>query len=120
MSDYAVNIDLPDYKLGDVWLGIQQIGPITDDNEDPIGGTLERMTAEFTHSSGARFLLDSDEENESRNGSIVIEDAAEWQATIPEQSFLPMAGYWSWKIKAYGSETPQPLTCYDGVATVHQ
>ena len=119
MSDYTVNIDLPDYKLGDVWPGIPQIGPITDDEEEPIGGTLLRVTCEFIHSTGARFLLDTDEDNESRDGIITIEDEETWQATIPEQAFLSMAGYWSWKIKAYGSLSTQPLTCYDGLITVH-
>jgi hypothetical protein len=119
MSDYAVNIEIPDYKLGDAWQGIQLIGPVVDETEETPDGTLTRLSCTFIHSSGRVVHFDSDS-SVRRNGTIAIENAATWEASIPSQAFLPVAGHWSWDMKFYSSiSTTRPLTCYDGVVTCH-
>lgn len=118
MSDYPAIIDIPDVKRGDLWEGIAQIGPVVNVDGDLIGGPLSRIRCHFRHSSGEVFRLDSSP-SADRDGQIIIEDAAEWIASIPEQKFLALAGEWAWDMEFFQSGQTAPLTLYQGTITVH-
>lgn len=119
MADYTVNIDLPDHKRGDRWIGIAAIGPVLIDGLPPVNALI-RLRMQFRRRRGSEvFSIDSDSEAE-RDAPAVIDDGATWAAHIPEiQSFLSAAGSWDWDMEFYEATKLNPLTLYKGVVTVH-
>ena len=118
MADYTVNIDLPDHKRGDKWLGISSIGPVLINDAQP-AATLARVRMHFVHSSGQIYRLDSSD-TPQRDAPVTISNATTWTASVPAvQSFLSVAGDWSWDMEFYATGDTAPLTLYSGVITVH-
>jgi hypothetical protein len=118
MPDYAVEIPLNDHRRGDKWPGIPSIGPVLINGAQP-DDPLARVRMQFRHTTGARFRLDSDA-SADRDAPIVIDDAAAWEASVPEvASFLPRAGSWSWDMEFYETGDTAPLTLYKGTLVVH-
>jgi len=117
MADYTVNIDLPDHKRGDRWIGIAAIGPVLIDEETP-ENELVRLRMQFRRVRGSEvFTIDT---QGSPDAPAVIDDAETWEAHIPEiQSFLSLAGKWEWDMEFYEHGKANPLTLYKGVVTVH-
>lgn len=118
MADYTVTVDdIQDVKRGDKWVGIPVIGPILINGSTP-EATLSRIRMHFLHPSGLVFKLDSDSAAE-RDGPITISNATTWAALVPPvQSFLPVAGDWTWDMEFYATGDSNPLTLYKGTITV--
>jgi hypothetical protein len=117
MSDYTVQIDLPDHKRGDRWPGINAIGPVIINGAQP-AATLTRIRMWFKSAAGAKFKLDSDPAQD-RNAPITISNPTTWYGLIPGiEDFLPTAGDWSWDMEFYQTGNTSPLTLYKGVITV--
>ena len=117
MADYTVNIDLADHKRGDKWPGIPVIGPVIINEAQP-ADTLARIRAQFVHSSGLVYTMDSDEA-ENPDHAITIDDAVTWEAHVAESmDFLPLAGDWSWDMEFYAGTDTAPITLYSGIITV--
>ncbi len=120
--DYTVNIELPDHKRGDRWIGIHRIGPVLIDGAAP-PDALARVRCQFRLTRGRRllgvFTIDS-QDAPDRDAPAVILDAGNWTAEIPAiQEFLPVSGKWAWDIEFYDTANAEPLTLYKGVLTVH-
>ena len=114
MADYANTVSLNDYKLGDRWVGIATIGPITINESQP-SNSLTRIRLQFTNGSDT-FTLDSVGSN-----GIVISNATTWEATIAARDvFLASSGEWNWDMEFYQSGQTSPLTLYKGTITVYQ
>lgn len=114
MADYAVNIDLPDHKLGDAWIGIATIGPVVVNGISQ--GNLTRIRMNFVKGSLV-FKLDTEA---GADALIVIDTPATWAAHIdPVEKFLPQAGEWNWDMQFTHDEDVSPITCYKGVLVVH-
>ena len=77
MADYTVNIDLPDHKRGDKWLGISSIGPVLINDAQP-AATLARVRMHFVHSSGQVYRLDSSD-TPQRDAPVTISNAQRLQ-----------------------------------------
>ncbi len=121
MSEYAVEINLPDAKLGDVWppspdgSGLISIGPILINGSTP-SVELDRVVMRF-EKNGVCFVFDS--EIFDRNAPITITDNVAWTAEIPPVSeFLTSPGEWEWEMLFYSGGSSAPLTMYYGVITV--
>lgn len=123
MSDYAVTVSLPDHKRGDRWPaavgateGRLTIGPVLIDGVTP-DASLDRVRFQFVHTSGARYIIDSEEPG--RSAPLVIDDEDTWEAHIPETAtFLNLVGQWSWDAEFYDGGREAPLTLYKGQITV--
>jgi hypothetical protein len=112
MADYAETISLSDHKVGDRWIGISTIGPVTINDQTP-SPDLTRIVMNFRLGS-TTYTLDS------ADGDITIEDANTWEASIPARdSFLERAGKWQWDMEFYFSDATSPYTLYKGTLTVH-
>lgn len=115
MSSYAVKKTLPDYILGDAWLGIPVIGPVT-----LVGvtqGTLSRIELQFISPSKlTTFVFDS---TAGADGAIVIDDTLTWEAHIdPTTDFIQELGVWTWSMRFTHSASMSPITCFEGEITV--
>jgi hypothetical protein len=114
MASYTETIVLKDCKVGDRWIGITTIGPITINSQTP-GNALTRVVMTF-RLGAERFTLDSS----GTSPGITISNAATWLVTIPARdSFLSLAGKWSWDLEFYQTGQTSPLTLYEGTLTVH-
>jgi hypothetical protein len=112
VADYAETISLADYKVGDRWIGITTIGPVTVNSETP-GNTLTRVVMTFRLGTTTYTLDSSDSE-------ITISDASAWTASIAARdTFLPRAGDWEWDMEFYQTGYTSPWTLYKGTITVH-
>ena len=112
MADYAQTISLSDTKVGDRWVGISTIGPVTINGSTP-GAALTRVRMTFRLGATA-LTLDSDDDE------ITIDDASTWECSIAAvDSFLPRAGKWVWDMEFYFSGATAPYTLYKGTITVH-
>lgn len=117
MSDYTVEIDLPDHKRGDRWGGISSIGPVLINDATP-AGELTRVRMHFVKTGGGIFRLDSDAST-TPDAPIVISDAATWAVNIHEvQDFIPTNGKWKWDMEFYETGKTSPWTLYKGVIVV--
>ena len=118
--DYTVQINLPDHKLGDEWVGILSIAP-----SSVTGLTMGQLTrVRMNFVKGALvFMLDSSVTlNPSRNAPITITDDTQptWVCTVPSVvNFLPEAGVWNWDMQFTHTGTITPVTLYKGSLTVH-
>lgn len=123
MSDYTEEIPIPDTKLGDRWIGVASIGPVTfiiPPATDPLPHSepLDRIRMTFKHPKGLLYVLDSDTTDE-RSGPIVIDNAVTWLGHIdPVDDFLPHDGEWSWDMEFYYGGHASPLTLYKGTLSV--
>jgi hypothetical protein len=114
MSDYAQTITLKDVKVGDRWIGVNTIGPVTINGATP-GNALTRVVMNF-RLGAATYTLDSS----GTSPGITISNSATWTATIPARdSFLTRAGKWEWDMEFYQSGYTNPWTLYKGTITVH-
>ena len=112
MGQYTETISLADCKVGDRWVGISTIGPVTINGETP-GPNLTRVVLTFRLGQST-FVLDSDDDE------ISIDDADTWEASIAAQDeFLNRAGKWAWNMEFWPSGYESPYTLYEGVLTVH-
>lgn len=115
MPDYTVQINLPDHKLGDQWIGIAAIGPMTITGFTK--GTLTRIKMTFAN-SGLLYTCDS---NSGGDALIVITNTTTWIAHIdPVLPFLPKAGSWNWDMQFTHTNAVSPVTLYKGVLNVLQ
>lgn len=106
MATYTETISLADTKVGDRWIGISKIGPVTVNDETP-GNALTRVRM-VCRLGQTTFTLDSDDDE------ISITDANTWEAEIPARdSFLPRAGLWSFEIEFYFGDD-SCWTLYEG------
>jgi hypothetical protein len=118
MPDYTATVNLPDHKLGDRWVGIAQIGPVTINGATPTA-PLTRIRMQFRQGS-LLYTLDSDSEASDADAEIDLDNAATWQASIPEvDEFLSASGLWSYDIEFYDDDHESPLTLYQGTINVH-
>jgi hypothetical protein len=116
MSDYTVEISLPNHKRGDRWPGIAAIGPVLINGSQP-SNALTRVRMHFKSNSGT-FRLDSDAST-TPGAPIVIDDATTWAVHIPEVAdFLTVSGNWAWDMEFYESGKTTPLTLYKGTLNV--
>jgi len=114
MADYAQTVTLSDVKVGDRWIGISTIGPVTINGVTP-GVTLARVRLTF-RLGASTLALDSS----GTSPGITISDAATWTATIPARdSFLTRAGKWSWNLEFWGTGYTSPYTLYSGTLVCH-
>tara|TARA_R110000772_G_scaffold101872_1_gene202464 strand:+ start:28 stop:381 length:354 start_codon:yes stop_codon:yes gene_type:complete len=113
-SSYAVRINLSSHVLGDKWVGIPVIGPILVNGSQP-ASTLARVRMQFNLGTNT-FTLDSDVGSE-----IAISNATTWEATVAQtQSFLTVAGQWSWSMQFYATGDTNPQTFYYGTFLVEE
>ena len=121
MSDYAATVDFPDYKVGDWWPGIPEIGPVVIDGEpaaDYFGGPLTRLRL-VAKNDRDTYVLDSDE-TQPRDGAIVIDDAEAWEASVAAGTpFLTTPGGWVYELKFWADTIPDGLTLYRGTIPAH-
>lgn len=131
MADPAAIVEFPDHRRGDHWppaigktAGRLTIGPvlIKADEEDAGAApdsTLQRVRWRFTHQrTGEVYIFDS-EDNAERDAPVVIDDAATWEAHIPEtQTFLSVAGKWNFDSEFYDADRTAPITLHKGTLTV--
>lgn len=114
-SDSTAYVQLPAFKLGNRWLGITLIGPITKNGVAP-PDPLDRVVMTFTK-DGTTFTLDSELSN-IPDASIVIQSGSLWIVTIPAvDNFLPIIGNWEWDMKFYSAGTF--VTLYEGIILVN-
>ena len=114
MADYAEQITLSDYKVGDRWIGISAIGPVTVNDETP-DNALTRVVMNF-RLGALTYTLDS----AGTSPGIVIDDAATWEVSIAARdSFLTRAGKWEFDIEFYQTGYTSPWTLYRGVLVCH-
>lgn len=107
MADYAQTVTLSDVKVGDAWIGIGTLGPVTVNSQTP-GEALTRVVITFRLGSSS-FTLDSDD------GEITISNASTWLCAVPARdSFLPRAGTWKFDIEFYRQGHTTPWTLYVG------
>jgi hypothetical protein len=107
MADYAQTISLSDTKVGDRWVGISTIGPVTINGSTP-GAALTRVRMTFRLGATA-LTLDSDDDE------ITIDDASSWTCSIAAMDdFLPRSGKWSWNMEFWGTGYNSPYTLYAG------
>lgn len=113
MADYTETISLADTKVGDRWVGIATIGPVTVNGSTP-GNALTRVVMTF-RLGAATYTLDT----AGDSPGITISDASTWEVTIPARdSFLSRAGLWSWNMEFhFGSASV--WTLYKGEIRVH-
>lgn len=112
MSDYAEIVTLKDWRVGDRWIGIGTIGPVTINGETP-GNALTRIVMNFRLGQ-TTYTLDSDD------SEITISNATTWVASVPARdSFLPRAGKWDFEIEFYQSGYDAPWTLYRGSLNCH-
>jgi len=115
MADYTVEITLPDHKLGDQWVGITAIGPMTITGFTK--GVLSRIRMHFTNGT-VIFTCDT---NGLGNALIVISNPNTWIARIdPVTKFLSRAGAWSWDMEFTHANAISPVTLYKGTINVIQ
>lgn len=116
MSDYTVEINLPDHKRGDRWPGIAAIGPVIINGSQPENSLLRvRMHLKL---GSVTYRLDSDA-GQSPDAPIIISNATTWAVNIPEiETFLPSNGRWGWDMEFYETGKTSPLTLYKGVLLV--
>ena len=113
--DYTVQINLPDHKLGDQWVGIAAIGPMTVTGFTK--GTLTRIKMNFTNG----VIVYRCDSTAGADALIVITTPSTWIAHIdPVLNFLPVAGAWNWDMQFTHSNAVSPVTLYKGVLTVIQ
>lgn len=112
MADYTESISLADTKVGNRWIGISTIGPVTVNAATPSNAlTRVRMTFRLGQTG---FVLDS------QNGDITIDDSGTWEASIAARDeFLPRAGNWEWDMEFWQAGLDSPWTLYKGTLTVH-
>jgi len=114
VADYTETISLADYKVGDRWIGIATIGPVTVNSATP-GNSLTRVKMNF-RLGASTYTLDSSGDSPG----IVISNAATWVATIAaRESFLTTPGKWLWDLEFYQTGYTSPWTLYKGELTVH-
>lgn len=112
MADYTEKISLADYKVGDRWIGISTIGPVTVNEETP-ANALTRVVMNFRLGQ-TTFTLDSDDDE------ISIDAADTWEASIAARdTFLPRPGLWSWDMEFFQEGYDSPWTLYKGQIRVH-
>lgn len=112
MADYTETISLADAKVGDRWVGISAIGPVTVNSQTP-SSSLTRVVMTFRLGQ-SEFVLDSDDDE------ITIDNASTWLASIPAMdTFLPRAGLWSWNMEFYFGDDDSCWTLYKGSLRVH-
>lgn len=112
MADYTQTVSLADYKLGDYWIGVSAIGPVTINGETPANDlTRVRMTFRLGQIT---YTLDS-----ADSQGITIDDAGGWSASIAaREEFLPRAGIWSWNLEFWQDGVSAPWTLYAGTLRV--
>jgi hypothetical protein len=116
MADYAVEISLPDHKLGDRWDIVTAIGPVLVNAAQP-DNILTRVRMQFRKGK-LTFRLDSDA-TRGPDALIVIDDEDTWEASIPTvENFLPEDGDWTWDMEFYEATHTSPRTFYYGTITV--
>lgn len=117
MSDYTIRINLSDHKRGDKWVGIQSIGPVTINDQQP-ELELARIRMQFKKGTTV-YKLDTDVVD--RDAPIIITDPVTWAATIPEvdSGFLSIAGCWDWDMEFWETGKNAPITLYRGDIEVH-
>lgn len=116
MSEYAVEITIPDHKRGDRWPGIAAIGPVIINGSQP-ANALTRVRMHLKNGA-VTYKLDSDA-GQAPDAPIVISNAATWAANIPEvETFLATSGRWTWDMEFYEAGKTSPLTLYKGTLTV--
>ena len=114
MADYAQTISLADTKVGDRWIGIATIGPVTVNGVTP-GNTLTRIVMTF-RLGATTYTLDT----AGTSPGITISNAATWAATIPARdSFLTTPGLWECNLEFYQTGYTSPWTLYKGQLRVH-
>ena len=114
MADYTQTVTLSDVKVGDRWIGISTIGPVTVNGSTP-GNALTRVVMTF-RLGATTYTLDSSGDSPG----ITISDASTWEVTIPARdSFVPRAGKWIWDMEFYQTGYSSPWTLYAGTLTVH-
>lgn len=120
MSDYTAEIQLPDHKLGDKWVGIISIGPVTHDGGVPDNElSLVRMTFKHISRPLPTFLLSTDAD-ENPDAPITMVDSTLWSISIPEvQKFLRTSGDWLWDMQFLADGDGSPQTYFKGILTVH-
>ena len=112
--DYTVQINLPDHKLGDQWVGITSIAPVV---AGLTQGTLSRVKMWLTKGVEVYKL---DTLSGDRDAAIVIDNITTWACHIPQvTSFLPSSGIWNWDMQFTHSGTITPVTLYKGSLVVH-
>jgi len=113
MSQYTETISLTDHQVGDRWIGVATVGPVTVNGQTPANAlTRVRMTFQLGQIT---YTLDS-----VGDQGITIDDADSWEASIPARDdFLPRAGKWKWEMEFWQSGYESPWTLYNGVLTVH-
>lgn len=113
MADYTETVTLADYKVGDRWIGIGVIGPVTVNSQTP-GDALTRVVMKF-RLGALTYTLDSS----GTSPGITISNAANWTATIPARdSFLERDGLWEWDMEFHFG-TASVWTLYKGQIRVH-
>ena len=113
MADYTQTVTLSDVKVGDAWIGIATIGPVTVNGSTP-GNALTRVVMTFRLGT-TTYTLDSSGDSPG----ITISDASTWEATIPARdSFLERAGLWEWDMEFHFG-TASVWTLYKGQIRVH-
>jgi len=113
MADYAETIALKDTKVGDRWVGIAAIGPVTVNSQTP-GDALTRVVMAF-RLGASTYTLDSSGDSPG----ITITDASTWEATIPARdAFLERSGLWEWDMEFHFG-TASVWTLYRGTLRVH-
>lgn len=113
MADYTETISLADHKLGDNWIGIGTIGPVTVNSQTP-GNALTRVRMTFRLGQ-TTYTLDS-----TGSQGIVIDNANTWAASIAARDeFLPRAGRWVWEMEFWQVGYDDPWTLYSGTLVVH-
>ena len=113
MADYTETATLTDTKLGDRWVGVTTIGPVTVNAATPDNAlTRIRMTFKLGRDT---FVLDS-----VGDGGITISDADTWEATIPARDdFLTIPGKWDWDMEFWQEGYDNPWTLYKGTIQVY-
>lgn len=114
--DFAVSVDLPDYRIGDAWIGVS-VGPVTASGITQ--GTLTRVKTLFYNErlNYSPIIFDS---VIGADGLMVISTpVAPWVVRIdPTVNFLRRAGTYDWIMQFTHSGDASPITLYKGTIKV--
>lgn len=115
MAGYTADLgSVGTFTQGDRFVGMS-IGPVLVNGLQP-AGTLARVRCQFRRGSEV-ITFDSDA-GESPDGLISIDDAATWEASIPETADFMAAtqGTWSFDIQYYETGRVGYVTYHRGTA----
>lgn len=110
-------VELLDHTEGDQWEGAE-FGPVLFGDDQPPPAALKSCRIQFRHGIRAELGHTLSSEVEDGAGTIIIDDAATWKITVPEQLLPLTAGgwpskKWDWSLRVV-DVNDAPLTIYAG------